>query len=134
VPLRLLWRFCVGAGLGNLRAIRRFERRKREGRVFPPIVFISVTQRCNLSCGGCWAAGVERPADMDRALLETVVRECARQGCRFFGILGGEPLLVPWLPDFFDAHPSLYFQLFTNGRFLDDAYARRLRKAATSRR
>jgi MoaA/NifB/PqqE/SkfB family radical SAM enzyme len=129
VPPRLLWRFCVGAGLGNLRAIRRFERRKRAGRIFPPIVFISVTQRCNLSCDGCWATGVARPADMDRNLLEKVVRESASQGCRFFGILGGEPLLVPWLFDFFDAHPSRYFQLFTNGRFLDDAAAARLRAA-----
>ncbi len=129
MPPRLLWKFTVGAGLGNLLAIQRFERRKKAGCVFPPIVFVSVTQRCNLSCGGCWATGVERPVDMERALLEKIVREGAAQGCRFFGILGGEPLLVPWLLDFFDAHPSLYFQLFTNGRFLDDAVARRLRAA-----
>ncbi len=129
IPPRLLWRFMVGAGLGNLLAIRRFEKRKRAGVVFPPIVFISVTQRCNLTCKGCWATGVERPADMERALLEKIVRESATQGCRFFGILGGEPLLLPWLPDFFDAQPSHYFQLFTNGRFLDDAVARRLRAA-----
>jgi MoaA/NifB/PqqE/SkfB family radical SAM enzyme len=129
VPPRLLWNFVVGAGLGNLLAIRRFERRKKTSRVFPPIVFISVTQRCNLACAGCWATGVEHPADMARALLEKIVRESAEQGCRFFGILGGEPLLVPWLLDFFDDHPSLYFQLFTNGRFLDEAAARRLREA-----
>jgi len=47
-PPRLLWRFLVGAGLGNLRAINRFERRRRQGVYFPPFIFTSVTQRCNL--------------------------------------------------------------------------------------
>lgn len=127
VPPRLLWHFVMGAGLGNLRAIRRFERRKRAGACFPPFVFVSVTQRCNLSCAGCWATGVEAPADMARELLEKIVRESVKKGCRFFGILGGEPLLVPWLLDFFDDNPSCYFQLFTNGRFLDASVAQRLR-------
>jgi len=129
VSPRLLWKFAVGAGLGNLRAIRQFERRKRHGVVFPPFVFVSVTQRCNLVCKGCWATGVQQPADMSPELLHTIVTESRRQGCRFFGILGGEPLLLPWLMDFFDAHPDSYFQLFTNGQLLDDAAALRLRRA-----
>ncbi len=129
VPPRLLWRFAIGAGLGNLLAIRKFERRKKRGEVFPPIVFISVTQRCNLVCNGCWATGVTSPVDMAPEQLHAIVTESAAKGCRFFGILGGEPLLLPWLTDFFDAHPSLYFQLFTNGQLLDDAVARRLRAA-----
>jgi len=129
VPPRLLWAFAVGAGLGNLRAIARFERRKKRGVVFPPFVFISVTQRCNLVCKGCWATGVDEPADMSPELLHTIVSESRAQGCRFFGILGGEPLLLPWLPDFFESHRDVYFQLFTNGQRLDEAMARRLRKA-----
>lgn len=124
---RLLWRFLVGAGLGNLRAIRQFERRKLKGDVFPPFIFISVTQRCNLACKGCWATGALHPVDMTYEMLHKIVTESAVKGCRFFGILGGEPLLLAWLPDFFDAHPSLYFQLFTNGQLLDDAFAQRLR-------
>jgi MoaA/NifB/PqqE/SkfB family radical SAM enzyme len=129
LPPRVLWRFVAGAGIGNLMAIRRFNARRKKRVWFPPFVFVSVTQRCNLSCAGCWATGVREPVDMSRELLETLVRESSGQGCRFFGILGGEPLLVPWLPDFFDAHRGSYFQLFTNGRFLDDAMARRLRAA-----
>ena len=129
VPPRLLWKFVTGAGIGNLRAIRAFERRKQKGTVFPPFVFVSVTQRCNLVCKGCWATGVAEPADMTRALLHAIVAESRAQGCRFFGILGGEPLLLPWLPDFFDAHRDSYFQLFTNGQLLDDGMAKRLRRA-----
>ena len=129
IPPRLLWKFAVGAGLGNLRAIRRFERRKKRGVVFPPFVFVSVTQRCNLVCKGCWATGVKDTVDMSRELLHAVVAESRTQGCRFFGILGGEPLLLPWLTDFFGAHRDSYFQLFTNGQLLDDAAARRLRES-----
>jgi MoaA/NifB/PqqE/SkfB family radical SAM enzyme len=129
IPPRLLWRFLVGAGLGNLRAINRFERRRRQGVYFPPFIFTSVTQRCNLTCKGCWATGVREPVDMSPELLHAIVTESRAQGCRFFGILGGEPLLLPWLPDFFDRHRDTYFQLFTNGQLLDGQVAARLRRA-----
>ncbi|MCL1920598.1 MAG: radical SAM protein [Kiritimatiellaeota bacterium] len=137
LPLRLmrevrsnaLRRFVFGAGVGNLLALRKFKRRKKHGKIFPPIVFVSATQRCNLSCRGCWATGAANPADISADLLDKIVRESRTQGCRFFGILGGEPLLLPWLPDFFAAHRNSYFQLFTNGRFLDDAVAQRLAAA-----
>ncbi len=126
---RLLLKFVVGAGIGNLRAIRAFERRRQRGVVFPPFVFVSITQRCNLRCRGCWAAGVDNPADMERTLLEHIVRQSRAQGCRFFGILGGEPLLIEWLPQFFKANRNSYFQLFTNGHLLTAAIADELAAA-----
>ncbi len=129
IPPRLLWKFIVGAGLGNLLAIRRFENRKKQNKVFPPFLFVSVTQHCNLACKGCWATGVTQPVDMPEPLLDQIVTEGREQGCRFFGILGGEPLLLPWLPAFFKRHRALYFQLFTNGQLLDHTLARTLREA-----
>ena len=71
IPTRLLWRFLIGAGLGNLRAINRFERRRRQGVYFPPFIFTSVTQRCNLSCKGCWATGVREPGAVQLAARRT---------------------------------------------------------------
>ena len=129
VKPRLLLKFVFGAGLGNMRAIRAFEKRKNRGVVFPPFVFVSITQRCNLKCRGCWATGVDRPVDMDRVLLEHIVDESREQGCRFFGILGGEPLLVEWLPDFFLENRDSYFQLFTNGHLLTRKIALQLVEA-----
>jgi len=118
VKPRLLSKFVFGAGLGNMFAIRAFEKRKKRGVFFPPFVFISITQRCNLKCRGCWAIGADNPVDMSRELLDHVVAESRKQGCRFFGILGGEPLLIDWLPDFFKQNLNSYFQLFTNGHLL----------------
>src|SRR6185295_14632632 len=46
----------------------------------------------------------------------------------FFGILGGEPFMHPQLLDLFAAHPDCYFQIFTNGQFITEKIARRLRR------
>ncbi|MDD2597914.1 MAG: radical SAM/SPASM domain-containing protein [Kiritimatiellae bacterium] len=129
VKPRLLLKFIFGAGIGNMRAIRAFEKRKQRGVVFPPFVFVSITGRCNLACPGCWAIGAKNPVDMSHELLAHIVKESRRQGCRFFGILGGEPLLVDWLPGFFKAHQNSYFQMFTNGHLLTAAIAAELVEA-----
>lgn len=126
VPPRLLSRFVTGAGLGSLAAVQRYERRRRRGEpYFPAFVFISVTNRCNLRCRGCWVTP-EPATDMTPELLRHVIAESVRQGCRFFGILGGEPLLHGGLMDALASFPRCYFQLFTNGQTLDDACAARL--------
>lgn len=126
---RLLWNFTRNMGWKGMRAIQRFERtRKREGHAFPPFWFISVTNRCNLRCQGCWATGAETPTDMDVVTLRGVVSEARAQGCSFFGLLGGEPLLHQGLMDVLGEFPDCYFQLFTNGTLLDDAVAGELRR------
>jgi MoaA/NifB/PqqE/SkfB family radical SAM enzyme len=126
---RLLFKFIFGAGVGNLLALQAFEKRSKKGLYFPPFVFISVTQRCNLRCRGCWAVGAKEPADMEQELLEYIVDESRRMGCRFFGILGGEPLLLDWLPEFFFENRNSYFQLFTNGHLLTRRIADQLAHA-----
>ena len=118
VKPRLLSKFIFGAGFGNMFAMRAFEKRKKRGVFFPPFVFISITQRCNLKCRGCWAIGADNPVDMSHELLNHIVAESRKQGCRFFGVLGGEPLLIDWLPEFFKENKNSYFQLFTNGHLL----------------
>ena len=46
----------------------------------------------------------------------------------FFGIVGGEPFMHPHLLDMLAAHPDCYFQVFTNGQFITDEKAKRLRQ------
>ena len=45
----------------------------------------------------------------------------------FFGIVGGEPFMHPKLFELLEAHPDCYFQIFTNGHFITDEKAKRLR-------
>ena len=118
---------AAGFGLKGISAVRRFNRRLAKGQQFPAFMMISVTNRCNLRCQGCWVTPTP-PTDMEPALLEQVITECRRQGGHFFGILGGEPLLHDGLLDVLAKFPGAYFQLFTNGHMLTADVARRLRQ------
>jgi MoaA/NifB/PqqE/SkfB family radical SAM enzyme len=126
---RLLWKLAVNFGLGNMRAIRRFHRRIAEGKQFPPFMFLSITNECNLRCQGCWVSTDAPRSRLDIETIERIVRQASAQGVRFFGIMGGEPLLHPDMMAIFEKHPRCYFQLFTNGTMLTDDVAARLAKA-----
>lgn len=127
VPLRLLWKFGWNAGVKGVLSVRRFEQRLREGVVFPPFLFVSVTSACNLRCQGCWVDVDRPPQRLDLDDLDRIVSSAKAHGNSFFGILGGEPFLHPELLELFARHPDCYFQVFTNGHPITDAVASRLR-------
>lgn len=125
---RLLWKFAWNCGFKGIRSVQRFKKRIARGVYFPPFINISVTSACNLRCKGCWV-DVDRPAQkIDAPALHRLIRSAKEQGNSFFGILGGEPFLHPQLLDVLAAHPDCYFQIFTNGQFITDEIAARLRK------
>lgn len=61
--------------------------------------------------------------------IDGIIRESKRHGSKFFGILGGEPLMYKGLISIFQKHHDCYFQLFTNGTLLTEEVAFQLRKA-----
>jgi len=124
---RILARFARGAGWNGMRAIRKFEARRRQGISFPAFVFVSLTNHCNLRCQGCWVSQTSPPRELDLRTLGNLFRSCKAQGSSFFGLLGGEPLLYRGLFDLLAEHKDCYFLLFTNGTLLTDDVARRLR-------
>lgn len=126
VSPRLLLK-AMAFGVKGVCAVSRFNRRLGQGRQFPAFMMVSVTNRCNLRCQGCWVTPTP-PMDMAPATLERIIRECRSQGGHFFGILGGEPLLHEGLLDVLAKFPGEYFQLFTNGHRLDAEVAGRLHR------
>ena len=126
--LRLLLKMGWRMGYQSMRAIRAFERRLRKGVHFPPFVFISVTNACNLKCQGCWVHQSSPPVSLEPEALNFVIEACKSQGNRFFGILGGEPLCYPPLNDVLAKHPDCYFQVFTNGTVLNEKTAEEWRR------
>lgn len=127
-PPRLVWKFMYNFGWRNYRNMAAFEKRQARGLpFFPAFVMISVTESCNLSCTGCWVSSGGRKA-LSLSQLEGIITGSKRQGCYFFGILGGEPLMYQGLLEVLERHPDCYFQLFTNGVLLTDEVALRLRK------
>jgi MoaA/NifB/PqqE/SkfB family radical SAM enzyme len=57
-----------------------------------------------------------------------LVREARQMGNVYFGIVGGEPFMHPHLLDMLAEHPDCYFQVFTNGHFITEERARRMRQ------
>ena len=109
------------------RGPRKFERRqKKKAPFFPAFLMLSLTNRCNLRCRGCWVEQTSPSRQMTLEQLDGIVNTAQKYGSHFFGILGGEPLLHPQLFPFLEKHPDCYFQLFTNGYALDRACAERL--------
>jgi MoaA/NifB/PqqE/SkfB family radical SAM enzyme len=129
---RILWNFATRFGWNGLRAVQKFERRRKNGEpLFPAFVFISLNESCNLRCQGCWVTTTNGANSRQLALADVhrVIEAAKANGARFFGLLGGEPLLYPDLISILEQHSDCYFQLFTNGTLLTDDVAARLAKA-----
>ncbi len=123
-----LARFCWNFGVKGVLSIERYKRRLKKGKFFPPFLYLSIVNSCNLRCQGCWV-DVEAPRSaIELSTLSRVIREAQTQGNCFFGILGGEPFMHPELFDLLEAHRDCYFQVFTNGQFITENHAERLRK------
>ncbi|CAN5636549.1 radical SAM protein [soil metagenome] len=132
VDPRLLFKFGLNFGLKGMISVERYKSRLRRGIHFPPFLFISVINSCNLKCQGCWV-DVQSPRQMiDATTLNRVIRDAKKRGNSYFGILGGEPFLHPQLLDVLDAHPDCYFQIFTNGQLITEQVAKRLKRAGNA--
>ena len=124
---RCLWKFAWNFGWEGMLSVERFKRRARAGEYFPPFLYLSIINSCNLRCQGCWVDVEAERSAIPIADLSRTIREARAQGNTFFGILGGEPFMHPELLDLLAAHPDCYFQVFTNGQFITEKVATRLR-------
>ena len=124
---RCIAKFVWNFGWKGMLSVERFKRRLKRGEYFPPFLYLSILNTCNLRCQGCWVDVEERDA-IDLETLNRTITDAKRQGNVFFGILGGEPFMHPGLLDLLAAHPGCYFQVFTNGQLITEKTARRLRE------
>jgi MoaA/NifB/PqqE/SkfB family radical SAM enzyme len=125
---RLLWKLFWNMGVKGALSVERYKRRLKRGEVFPPFLYISIINSCNLRCQGCWIDVSAKQEKIPVEAMNKLIDEAKAAGNRFFGILGGEPFMHPELMEILAAHPDCYFQIFTNGHFITDEVARELRK------
>jgi MoaA/NifB/PqqE/SkfB family radical SAM enzyme len=125
---RALWKLAWNMGLKGALSVERHKRRLKRGEVYPPFLYVSVINSCNLRCQGCWVDVAAKQQTIDPPAFHQLVREARAMGNVFFGIVGGEPFMHPRLFELLEAHPDCYFQIFTNGQFITDAKAKRLRE------
>ncbi len=125
---RCIRKFAWNFGVKGLLSVERFKRRIKRGEFFPPFLYVSILNSCNLRCQGCWV-DVEAPRNaIDLPAMNRMINDAKKHGNTFFGLLGGEPFMHPELMDILAAHPDCYFQIFTNGQFITDKVAKRLRE------
>ena len=125
---RLLLKAAWTLGAKGLWSVHQHKRRLKKGDFFLPFLYLSVINSCNLRCQGCW---VDVGAKQHRIEVEAANRTIAQakaMGNSFFGILGGEPFMHKDLLKIFEANRDVYFQVFTNGHFITDEVAARLRE------
>jgi MoaA/NifB/PqqE/SkfB family radical SAM enzyme len=125
---RLVWKLVYNMGFKGMRAIRKHKQRLKRGEFFPPFLYISIINSCNLRCQGCWVDVAAKQQTIDIPAMNRMIGEAKLAGNSFFGILGGEPFMHPQLLEIMAAHPDCYFQVFTNGQFITDEVARELRR------
>ena len=123
---RLLWKLVWNLGVKGSLSVFKHRRRMKKGEFFPPFLYISIINSCNLRCQGCWVDVASKQQTIDLTAMNKLITEAKQQGNTFFGIVGGEPFMHPELFEILEAHPDCYFQVFTNGQFITDEKARRL--------
>jgi MoaA/NifB/PqqE/SkfB family radical SAM enzyme len=130
--MRLLGKFLWNFGVKGLLSIEKFKRRIKRGEYFPPFLYLSILNSCNLRCQGCWVDVEAERTEIDLDTLNRTITDAKKHGNAFFGILGGEPFMHPELLDLLAAHPDCYFQVFTNGQFITEKIAKRLRQVGNA--
>jgi MoaA/NifB/PqqE/SkfB family radical SAM enzyme len=125
---RLLWKLAWNMGWKGMLSVQKHKARLKRGQVFPPFLYVSIINSCNLRCQGCWVDVAAKQETIKPAAFAKLVHEAQAMGNVFFGIVGGEPFMHPDLLDMLAAHPDCYFQVFTNGQFITDERARRMRQ------
>ena len=124
------WRLLFKAGwlwcTKGLFALRAFKKRCKKGILFPPFLFFSLTGACNLRCRGCWVS--PSPKELSVEMMNTAIEIGQKNSVYFYTLLGGEPFLAPSMWTVMDRHPEAYFQVITNGQFLDAENVARLKK------
>ncbi|TWT53706.1 Cyclic pyranopterin monophosphate synthase [Rubripirellula amarantea] len=125
---RLLFKAGWTLGVRGLWSVHKHKRRLKRGEFFPPFLYLSVINSCNLRCQGCWVDVAAKQHRIELDAANETIRQAKAMGNSFFGILGGEPFMHKDLMKIFEANRDVYFQVFTNGHFITDEVAAELRR------
>ena len=125
---RLLAKAVWTLGVKGLLSVHKHKRRLKRGEFFPPFLYLSVINSCNLRCQGCWVDVAEKQHRIELDAANKTIAQAKEMGNSFFGILGGEPFMHKDLLKIFEQNRDVYFQVFTNGHFITDEVAAKLQE------
>ena len=84
-------------GWKGMRSVQKHKQRLKRGEYFPPFLYVSIINSCNLRCQGCWVDVAAKQQTIDLHAMNRMIGEAKAMGNVFFGIVGGEPFMHPEL-------------------------------------
>src|SRR5262249_48653598 len=72
---RLLWKRAWNMGWKGRLSVERHKRRLKRGEFFPPFLYVSIINSCNLRCQGCWVDVAARQEIIQPDAFRRLVRE-----------------------------------------------------------
>jgi MoaA/NifB/PqqE/SkfB family radical SAM enzyme len=93
-------------------------------------MFISITNRCNLKCKGCFPQAKDDSGmpEMSETKLRSIIEEARELGISLILLAGGEPLVRPEILHITKDFPEIIFPLITNGLLIDEDLLVKLRE------
>jgi MoaA/NifB/PqqE/SkfB family radical SAM enzyme len=90
----------------------------------PPLLIISITSICNLSCAGCYSKHLHRDVkqEMTAQRFREIVTEAKSLGVSIILLAGGEPLVQKDMLIAATEFPGIMFPIFSNGLLIDSEY------------
>ena len=103
------------------------ERAEKEGCNIPFAILLDPTSACNLRCTGCWAAEYGHQMSLSFDELDSIMTQGEELGIHNYLYTGGEPLVrKDDLIKLAEKHNTCFFNVFTNGTLIDDAFCKEL--------
>lgn len=125
----ILWKAAYLYAYKGFIAIRAYKQRLSKGELYPPFMFIALTNTCNLRCKGCWVEKEGTAHHLPDTDIDAMIKSGKRVKAHYYTLLGGEPLMHRGIWSIFERHSDCYFQIITNGMLFTEENVRRLRAA-----
>ncbi len=109
-------------------AVWAYKRRMKRNELFPPFIFVALTNTCNLRCHGCWVEKEGTAYYLPEQDLDNLINSGRKRHAYYYTLLGGEPFMYKNIWNIFRKHKDCYFQTITNGMLFTEANVRRLKE------
>jgi len=109
-------------------AVHSYKRRMKRNELFPPFMFVALTNTCNLRCQGCWVEKEGTAHYLPEEDLDHLINSGKKRHAYYYTLLGGEPYMYKNIWDIFRRHKDCYFQTITNGMLFTEANVKRLKE------
>jgi MoaA/NifB/PqqE/SkfB family radical SAM enzyme len=128
-PYKLL--FFMNMLKNQEKAARLRKKHLKDGLEVPPILIISITSVCNLSCAGCYSKHLHRDVKQEMSVqrFREIVTEAKSLGVSIILLAGGEPLVQKDMLKAASEFPEIMFPIFTNGLLIDSEYTAFFKKS-----